>query len=339
MKQIACNKPGQLSFREVPEPSINYGEALLKIRRIGVCGTDLHAFRGEQPFFTYPRVLGHELSAEVLYLASDVTELQSGDKVVVLPYLECGQCVACRNGKPNCCKHLRVLGVHTDGGMSEQLCVPADHLLSVTNLSWEEAATVECLSIGAHAVRRSRVKACDTVVVIGAGPIGLGVMKFAKLRGAKVIAVDTNQERLKFSLKWAQVDGMVDVRNGNAEQTVLQLTDGDGPSIVFDATGNSASMENAHCYAQSGGSIVFVGLVQGDLKIPDAEFHRRELELIFSRNALKADFEWVIQEISAGHLDIASFVTHRISFADTVNQFAGLTQPEIGVIKAMVEID
>ena len=199
MRAVVCEEVEHLSLQDVPEPERSEHEAIVLIKRIGICGTDLHAYKGNQPFFTYPRILGHELAGVIEDIGQNEAGLQISDTVSIIPYLHCGRCIACRSGKTNCCVSMQVMGVHVDGGMRERIAVPVSHLLRAEGLTLDEAAMVEPLSIGAHAVRRARVQPGEQVVVIGAGPIGLGVMVFAKQAGAKVIAVDRNQERLELS--------------------------------------------------------------------------------------------------------------------------------------------
>src|SRR5215831_12857481 len=157
MKAIICTRPGKLEYNEIPSPALAEGKAIIRIHRIGICGTDLHAFEGTQPFFTYPRILGHELAGELID-TGDAPGFHKGEIVSFIPYFNCGQCIACRSGKPNCCVQLKVCGVHTDGGMVEYLAVPSDKLLHGNGLSYDELALVEPLSVSAHAVRRAGIQ-------------------------------------------------------------------------------------------------------------------------------------------------------------------------------------
>lgn len=335
MKTIVCEEPNRLALKETEMPAAAEGEALIRIRRIGICGTDLHAYRGNQPFFEYPRILGHELAGEIVEIGSNDRGLQAGDPVSIMPYLECGRCIACRSGKTNCCTQMRVLGVHQDGGMREYMTVPADHLLKADGLSLEQTAIVECLSIGAHAVRRADITPGEFALVIGAGPIGLGVMKFAKLAGARVIALDMNDARLEYCKDWAPADYTVNVKNDPVKE-IEAITGGDFPTVVFDATGNAKSMESAFQYVSHGGRLVFVGLVKADISFHDPDFHKRELTVMGSRNATSVDFEHVISSLRSGHIDTDSFITHRVGFEDMIDSYESWLRPETGVIKAMV---
>jgi 2-desacetyl-2-hydroxyethyl bacteriochlorophyllide A dehydrogenase len=314
------------------------GEARVRVRRVGVCGTDIHAFGGRQPFFTYPRVLGHELGVEILSVGPDVTRVRSGDRCSVEPYMNCERCIACRSGKPNCCTELRVLGVHVDGGMREEFTVPARKLHPSASLTFDQLALVETLAIGCHAVARAAVARDEFALVIGAGPIGLSVMQFAAQAEARVIALDVNAGRLEFCRRALRVPHTVDPARGAPVEQLARITGGDLPTVVFDATGNPGSMMEAFAYPAHGGRLVLVGLFQGDVTFNDPNFHRRELTLLASRNALPADFARIIGLVEAHLIDTAPWITHRSPLSEVVGSFGSWTLPESGVIKAMIEV-
>ena len=338
MKTIILNQPGQLSQIETERPSApGAGEALVRVHRVGICGTDLHAFRGRQPFFSYPRILGHELGVEIVELGSASETLKVGDRCAVEPYLNCGQCIACRRGKPNCCAHLQVLGVHADGGMREFFVVPQQKLHVSSKLSFDQLALVETLGIGAHAVARAQIESGENVLVIGAGPIGLSVIQFAKEARARVLVLDVNENRLRFCREQLGADAVV-LADDKALSTVEALTNGDLPTTVFDATGNKASMEGAFQFVAPGGRLVFVGLVQADIQFHDPFFHRREITLMGSRNATAHDLARIIMLMESGAIDTAPWITHRSRFDDLIGTFPDWLQPQNGVIKAMLEM-
>ncbi|MFK7696081.1 zinc-binding alcohol dehydrogenase family protein [Paenibacillus sp. HJGM_3] len=339
MKGIVCERVEELRYVELPEPTApGPDEVVVRIRRIGICGTDLHAYRGRQPFFTYPRVLGHELAGTVETMGSAVSGLAVGDTVSIVPYLHCGTCIACRRGRTNCCVSLQVLGVHVDGGMRERLVVPASHVLRAGGLTLDQAAMLEPLSIGAHAVRRSGLAAGDVALVIGAGPIGLGVMAFAKHRGATVIAMDVKDERLAYCRRWAQADFALNAAEPEAKAQLEAMSGGDLPTVVFDATGNARSMEQAFGLAAHGGTLVLVGLVKSDLAFHDPEFHKRELTLLASRNATLEDFALVREAVASGRIDVDGYITHRAPFESMIERFDEWLRPESQVIKAVVTL-
>jgi 2-desacetyl-2-hydroxyethyl bacteriochlorophyllide A dehydrogenase len=337
MKCIVCEEPNRLAMKEVPVPVPGPEEALIRMKRIGICGTDLHAYKGNQPYFVYPRVLGHELAAEITVIGANNYGLAAGDQVCVIPYVHCGTCIACRNGKTNCCTAMSVIGVHQDGGMREYMTVPVRHLVKTDGLTPEQAAIVECFSIGAHSIRVAAVRPGDWVMVIGAGPIGLGTMKFAKLAGARVIAMDMNESRLQFCKAWAQVDHTVNVKDDPLKE-VAEITGGDFPTVVLDATGNAKSMEQALSYVAHGGKLIYVGLVKSDITFHDPDFHKREMAIMGSRNAMREDFLEVIEQIRSGAIDTGSFITHRAPFTGMIGQYDQWLLPETGVIKAVVEL-
>lgn len=319
-------------------PDVKANEALVRVKRMGICGTDIHAYHGNQPFFTYPRVLGHELSGTVEWLGDSARqELQVGDQVSIIPYLHCGTCIACRRGKTNCCTRIQVIGVHVDGGMGEFISIPVTNLIRTNGLSLEQSVVLEPPSIGEHAVRRSGIGPGDTALVVGAGPIGLGVMVSARLKGANVVAMDINEERLEFCRSWARVDATVDARN-QPESELSRLTSGDFPTTVFEATGNARSMSASVQYAAHGGTLVYVGLVKGDVCLADPEFHKRELTLMGSRNATLDDFSLVRESIENQSIDVARYVTHQVGFHDIIEKFERLSKPETGVIKGVIEL-
>lgn len=338
MKSIVLEKPG--SFRltsAAAPPSPQLGEALVRVRRIGVCGTDFHAFRGVQPFFTYPRVLGHELAVQIESMNDERSDLKPGDWCAVRPYIECGQCIACQSGKPNCCTKLSVLGVHADGGMREYLTVPSRALHPSRELTPEQLALVEPLSIGAHAVSRAALARGEHVLVIGAGPIGLATIQFAIAAGAIVMVLDTNPQRLAFCRQHVASARCLDPASDALEQ-IAAVTSGDLPTAVFDCTGNAASMSAAFNFAAHGGRLTYVGIVQADIALHDPLFHRRELTLLASRNATRGDFERVIMSIASGAIDVRPWITHRCPFDAFLDEFPRWTLPETGVVKALVEL-
>ncbi|AOH55165.1 alcohol dehydrogenase [Peribacillus muralis] len=337
MKSIVCEKPYAFKMIEMEKPVPNKQEALIQIRRIGICGTDIHAFGGNQPFFSYPRILGHELSGYIEEIPENPEGLKNGDQVAIIPYLNCGKCMACSVGKTNCCKDMKVLGVHAEGGMSEWITVPYDHLVKTEGLTLDQSAMIEPLSIGAHAVRRAAIHEGEFALVIGAGPIGLGVMAFAKEKGAKVIVMDVNDERLAFARKWAKVDHTLNVLE-NPLDKLAELTNGDMPSVVFDATGNAKSMMNSFKYPAHGGRLIYVGLVKSDICFNDPDFHSKELTLMGSRNATRQDFNDVVDTLKNNRLDLSMYITHRAQLDELINQFEGWLAPEAKMIKAIVEM-
>ena len=335
MKQVTLQAPGRFAAEEAPDPARRPEEALVRIQRIGVCGTDLHAFRGRQPFFSYPRVLGHELAGEILEVGPNDRGLSPGDPVAIEPYVACGTCRPCMSGRYNCCANLQVLGVHRDGGMQERLAVPLHLLHRSDKLSLEQLALIETLGIGYHAVQRSGLTPGELAVVVGAGPIGLAVMQFAALAGARVMVLDVNSARREFCRKFG-VEHAADP--GSDPAAVVEEWTGPGLAhCVFDATGNLNAMSASLELAGASGRVVMVGLAQGSFTVDDPLFHRRELTLLASRNSAGA-FPDLIRLMEAGQVDTTPWITHRLELADLPDQFPRLLEPDAGVVKAMISV-
>ncbi len=334
MKTLRCAEPGRFEFVDLPEPQPAPGEVLLRVRRVGICGTDYHAFRGRQPYFEYPRVLGHELAAEA---AADAEGFKTGQPVVPIPYLHCGECPTCRAGKPNCCPSIRTLGVHVDGGMRPLFAVPARNLLPAEGLSADQIATVECLAIGAHAVRRATLLPGEWAAVAGTGPIGIGALHFARLAGAKTIAIDIDPARLAHCRDVLGVDATVDARD-EPVAALREITGGHLPAAVLEATGSPPAMEAAFEYVGHGGRLVLISIVKGRIGFEDPLFHMREMTVMSSRNAAPQDFEHVMDALRSGAVDIAPFVTHRCRLDEIPQVFEHWSDPAHGVIKGMAEL-
>lgn len=326
-----------LEYSTAGVPELKDGYALIKIKRFGICGTDLHAFEGTQPFFTYPRVLGHELAGELVNTGG-AEGYTIGAAVTFIPYFNCGHCIACRSDKPNCCVDIKVCGVHIDGGMVEYLQVPANLLVHGDGLNYDELALIEPLAIGAHGVRRANIVKDEWVLVVGAGPIGLGIMEFARIAGAKVIAADTNEQRLTFCAEKLKVDFTINVQHEDMISRLREITGNDMPTVVIDATGNQAAINNGFNYLAHGGRYVLVGLQKGELVVSHPEFHKREAILMSSRNATREDFEKVVHCMKQGWINPQTYITHRVKFDEVSTQFKHWLNPANGVIKAMVEV-
>jgi 2-desacetyl-2-hydroxyethyl bacteriochlorophyllide A dehydrogenase len=337
MKYIVCKEPGTFLLKEKSPPERKEGEALLRITKIGICGTDLHAYQGNQSFFSYPRILGHELAAEILEIGDNPQGMKPGDRVIIMPYLSCGKCIACRNGKTNCCTDIAVLGVHTDGGMQEIISVPTDILIPSGSLNDKEIAIVEPLAIGAHSLRRAQLQKGESVLVIGCGPIGFGIIKLAQVAGAKVIAMDVNNQRLKFAKEAFGVDHLVNALE-NPLESVLACNDNELPTIVIDATGNKKALETGVQYMAHGGKYVLVGHHKGDLSFNHPFIHSRETTLLCSRNATMEDMLKVKEVLESGEFPTEAYITHEVPFEEMIENFDTWLKPETAVVKAMLSL-
>lgn len=338
MKTLVCTTPGRFDYGQGEKPVLSKGNAIIRIKRIGICGTDLHAFEGTQPFFSYPRILGHELAGELVEF-DEAPGFEAGEAVTFIPYFHCGECIACRSGKPNCCANIKVCGVHADGGMVEYLSVPSQSLVHGEGLSYDALALVEPLAIGAHGVRRAQVQEGEFVLVVGAGPIGLGIMEFARIAGAKVIALDINAARLALCKEKLGIEYTVNATTSDVVESLKEITNGDMPTVVIDATGSLKAINGGFQYMAHGARYVLVGLQKGDITINHPEFHKREATLMSSRNATREDFEHVIASMKSGRVDPTAYITHRVTFDQVKAEFESWLDPATGVIKAMVELD
>jgi len=338
MKALVCIQPGEFAYREIDAPLATPGQAIIKIKRIGICGTDLHAFEGTQPYFEYPRILGHELSGDLMDF-DKAPGFVPGEAVTIIPYFNCGVCIACRKGKPNCCVTMKVCGVHVDGGMVEYLSVPSTALVHGEGLSYDELALVEPLSIGAHAVRRAAVEPGEFVLVVGSGPIGLGTMEMARIAGAEVIAMDINEDRLQFCRDRLHLLHTVNAGSADVLERLQHITQGEMPTVVIDATGSRGAINGAFRYMAHGARYVLVGLQKGEIQFSHPEFHKREGTLMSSRNATREDFARVMDSMKRGLITPTTYITHRVAFEDVKAEFRKWLDPATGVIKAMVEME
>ena len=279
------------------------------------------------PFIRFPRLLGHELGVEVLAVGPGVEHLQPGDRCAVEPYLNCGDCHACRQGRTNCCETLEVLGVHVDGGLRERWRLPARRLHPDNALNFEQLALVETLAIGCHAVDRAAPTRGEDVLIVGAGPIGLSVLEFARLASDHVTVLETRAARRAF------------VEQHYPDVTaVAELPDTPCAQVVFDATGNASAMARALRFARFTGRVVYVGITAEPVPLDDPLFHRRELTLLASRNALSADFPRILDLIRSGRIDTRPWISHRAPWTDLPATLPAWTAPGSGVVKAVVGV-
>jgi len=338
LKAISLAAPKEFQRLEIPEsPKPAPGEALVRVHNVGICGTDIGGYLGKMPFFSYPRIPGHELGVEVLEVGAGVANVKPGDRCSVEPYINCQTCYACRRGHTNCCEKHQTLGVHCDGGLRPRFLVPARKLHISRKLAYEQLALVETLAIGCHAIDRAAPKPDESCLIIGAGPIGLATLEFAKLTGAKIIMLDVNPQRLEFCRRVMGVEHTI-VLSDKLEEELRELTDGHMPDVVIDATGNSGSMSAAFGLIAHAGRLVFVGITTDEVRFRHPVFHKPEGTLLCSRNALSKDFSRIISLIEDGRIDTGPWITHRTAFDELIDVFPSYTRPETGVIKAVVEI-
>ena len=335
MLALSVLSPGNFEYKNLPIPERAAGHALIRISRVGICGTDYHAYSGNQPFFTYPRILGHEISGYI----EEIEENQffsKGELVTILPYLNCGQCIACRNNHQNCCTHLSVIGVHQDGGLREFISVPNEFLVKSRGLGADQLALVEPLAIAAHGVKAAQVSTGETVLILGAGPIGLGTAVIAKIMGAKVIVADYNQARLDFCAAQLGINHLINLNEEEIKLGIFRLLGDEFPLVIIDCSGNLQAINGALNLLAHSGRIVLIGLQKQEIILSHPEFHKREASLKSSRNALREDFDFVIDCILEKKIPVNSFISHRVNFKALANEFQRLSDPKQMVIKAMV---
>ncbi len=322
MRQIVLEGPRQLVGHVAPPVAGQPGEALVRIHRVAICGSDWHAFEGHQANYTYPRIIGHELSCEVLEAPPNNRGIRPGDRCAIEPHLTCGACMPCRLGRPNCCESMKVLGVHVDGGMRGFMNVPVERLYKSDRLSYDQLALVEFLTIGAHAVARSRLVAGDDVLIVGAGPIGLAVLQFALMAGASARII----EKVEFRRQFARRFGV----------EVLAEYDGRPASVVFDCTGDEEAIKASFDRVGPAGRLVLVGQFLGFIPFDHTPFIRRELDVLASRNS-HHQFPRVIGMIERGEIELDPWITCRMPLAEAPDVFAGLASHK-NYIKAVFEV-
>jgi len=330
MKTITLEQPGRFTASEIAQPAApGPGEVLVRVLTIGICGTDLHAFEGTQPFFTYPRVLGHELAVEIVQTGDGVTGFEPGDRCAVNPYVTCGTCAACVRGRTNCCAKMCVIGVHADGGMCDRVLLPAKQLYKCVKLPPVQIPLVETLGVGIHAVGRSAAQAGDRAIVIGAGPIGLSVIEFLRLAGADIGVVEKMPERLDFAARHYGLKRFYPSHDEARQEEPSML--------VFDCTGDRGSMEKAIHLLQQGGKLVFVGLVNDSLSLFDPDLHRREATILASRNSTPAEHHRVLDYMESGQIDIGAWPTECAAPSQMGERFPLWLRREAGVVKSVIQ--
>ena len=340
MKAIRLTAPQSFQSFEIDEPNEPApGEALVRTVRMGICGTDASCYLGKFPFFDYPRIPGHELGVEVIRVGPSVQNVKPGDRCSIEPYLNCGECHPCKKGHGNCCENLKVFGVMMDGGLCERSIIRADKLHPSDQLSYDQLALVETLAIGCHASDRGKAKKGDHALVIGAGPIGLSTIEFNRLTGATLTIMDMSEERLEFCQKNYGIENLVHFKGDGSEiEAMKEITHGALYDVVTDATGSHHSMSNALEYVAYSGALVYVGITTETIGFPHPALHRKEIDLLASRNALPGDFPRIIHLIEEGIIDTEPWITHRITMDQVAEKFDSLIQPDSGVLKAIIEV-
>ena len=338
MKALMVFEAGRAQIVDVPEPALGSEGAVLRPKALGLCGTDLAIFLGTNPLVTYPRIIGHEVAAEVVRVDDPSGRVKAGQRVTVLPILPCGRCVACRMGRPNCCVNNRTLGVHRDGCASELFSVPANRVYAAPReMPWEELALVEPMTIGYHAVKRGRVSAGDRVLIIGAGCVGLGAVQAARLSGASVAAADIRDLSVRLARELG-AELAVNSAREDLRRAVRDWTSADGPLVVIEAAGSTETVEAAVELVSHAGRVVVVGYAKGAVRFPADSFVVKELDFLGSRNSLNV-LQEVLEHVAAGRIRVKPLVTHRFDFSEGVEALKFWVDRRQEVLKIVLTFD
>lgn len=335
MQSIHVTTPGQVEVVEVEDPRPQPGEALLRVRYAGICGSDVQTFRGTQPFASYPRVPGHEFSAELLEINGDSEVLAVGDVVTGVPYFQDGTCYSCRRGLINACVHNETMGVHRDGAFQELLTMPLERLHRADGVDPRDLAIVEPFSIGYHAMLRADVTAGERVLVLGAGAIGLLTMLSAHTRGAEVWIADVVASRLGMARSLGAA-GTVDLSTESVDSVVRAATNGDGFDVVFEATGLPVSFLNAIQAAAVGARIVLIGNGTREVTLNQSTLIKKELDVLGSRNSAGV-FDTLIGLLESGEVDVSPLRTRIVPFTEAKQALEDAAAGATGDIKVLIE--
>ncbi len=339
MKAIVFHAPKTISIEDVPVPAYKQDEALIKVKQVGICGGDVHFYDGSQPYANYPQIYGHEMVGTIEALPGGIDwGFKKGDLVVSEILSSCGTCYPCRHGKPNCCANLKVIGAHTQGAFAEYAVYPVKNLHKVPdNVDIDSAVLAEPYTIGYHCVQRSQITEGETALVIGAGAIGLTITDILKTRGVRVVVADLSDYRLNKALAMG-ADIVINSGREDLLQRTLELTDGEGAGVVFEATGVSAIMSLTQDLVAAGGMIVIVGLTTKDVSFRGLNFTKREMTIHGSRNSVGA-FGPVLKLMSEGKLHEKELLTKKIAFDDAVEGFRYVAQNLASEGKVVIEVN
>lgn len=337
MKAIVITTPGEIEIREVPMPEVKEGEALLKIKCVGICGADVASFTGNQPFTTYPRIPGHEFSAEIVSIPENDRGLKVGDVVTCNPYFNCGSCYSCERGFVNCCTDNQTMGVQRDGAFCEYISMPVERIYSGKGLSAEELALIEPFSISQHAVSRAEIKKTDTVLIIGAGPIGLFALLAVKSKCKKVVVADILDVRLELAKQYG-ADAVVNTKNQSLEDFTAEYTSGNGFDVCIEACGAPETFIGCIDNAAFAANIILIGNGKRETSFIHSVILKKELNIHGSRNALRSDFLSNIDLVAQGEADVMKMVSGIYPMDDALDAFKALANNDGTVAKLLIRI-
>jgi threonine dehydrogenase-like Zn-dependent dehydrogenase len=337
MRALVISEPGSAEIRNVAEPEIKPGEALSRVRRVGLCGSDLNSFRGLNPLVTFPRIPGHEVAATIVSFGETQANLSPGMDVTLSPYSTCGRCAACRNGRSNACKLNQTLGVQRDGALTEYISVPVERL-HTANLTLEELCLVEPLTVGFHAAARGRVTERDIVAIFGCGGVGLGATAASAMRGARTIAVDVDDEKLDLA-KQAGVSDVIHARRQRLTDALSELTNGSGPDVVIEAVGTPETFRTAVDEVSFTGRVVYIGYAKERVSYETRLFVQKEIDILGSRNALPSDFRDVIRMLEQKQFPVIAAMSSVTPLLDTPEVFTRWDSNPNQFTKIMITLD
>ena len=337
MKAVVIKKPGEATVETIAEPAVTDEGLLLKVRMIGLCGSDLNSFRGMNPLVAFPRIPGHEVAATIVDGSKLHATLGAGVNVTMSPYTNCGRCAACVRGRPNACQFNETLGVQRDGALTEYIVMPAEKLYPA-HLTLTELCLVEPLTVGFHAAARGRVAPEDSVAVFGCGGVGLGVIAASHGYGAKTIGVDVSDEKLSLARK-AGADHAVNVRSQPLHETLFELTNGLGPDVVIEAVGSPEMFRTAVEEVAFTGRVVYIGYAKELVTYETRLFVQKELDILGSRNALPEDFYRVIRMLEEHRFPVADALSSVISIEDAPGALKAWSDDPARFKKIMVSLD
>lgn len=337
MKAIVISNPNEIEIREIPMPEVKEGEALLKVKYVGICGADIASYTGNQPFTTYPRIPGHEFSAEIVEIPENDRGLKAGDIVTCNPYFNCGECYSCKRGYVNCCTDNQTMGVQRDGAFCEYIAMPVERIFKGKGLSAQELALIEPFSISQHAVSRAEIKESDTVLVIGAGPIGLFALIAAKQKCKKIVVADVLDNRLELAKQYG-ADAVVNTKKQSLEEFTNEFTDGNGFDVCIEACGAPETFLGCIDSAAFAANIILIGNGKRETSFIHSILLKKELNVHGSRNALSADFINNIDLVASGKADVMKMVSGVYDMNDAVDTFEALKNNNGTLAKLLIKI-
>ncbi len=337
MKAIVIPEPGKIEIREVPMPEVKEGEALLKVKYAGICGADLASYTGNQPFTTYPRIPGHEFSAEIVEIPENDKGFKKGDIVTCNPYFNCGECYSCERGYVNCCTDNQTMGVQRDGAFCEYIAMPVERIYDGKNLSAKELALIEPFSISQHAVSRAVIRESDSVLVIGAGPIGLFALIAAKQKCKKIVVADILDNRLDLAKEYG-ADAVINTKNESLTEFTEKFTEGRGFDVCIEACGAPETFINCIDSCAFAGNIILIGNGKRDTTFLHSVILKKELNIHGSRNALKDDFINNIDLVAGNKADVMKMVSGIYDMEKAADAFESLKNNNGTLAKLLIKI-